>query len=563
MKFSSLITLAAALFILPAAALAQVGSTTDIIMGRVTSPDGKPIAGAKVEVTSTETQIARTKATDADGRYSVLFPDGGGSYNVTVLSIGFAPQRFAVVRNNDEDRLVHDVVMGRNATVLQSVQVRAAPNRARNTDRPEAGSTERGLPPGLINRLPVDAGDLNALATLAPGVIGVAGTDSTPASFSVGGQPANQNSLTLDGLSFGSGSVPQEAVRNTRVITSTYDVARGQFTGGQVASTTRGGTNLFQGAVGYSLRDPSLEFVDDGENAFSQKYTQNQISGGFGGPIIKNKLFTFGALTLTRRTDPLQSLLAADPLAFQRLGTNADSVAHFLSLLDRYGLEPTSAQIPDERLNDNASALVRVDYNLAEANTLMVRGDWRGSVQDASRISAFSVPHSGGNAKGSGGGGMVTLTSHYSSFINELRAYQSIDKRSTDPYIDIPSGRVVVASNLPDRSLGVSTLQFGVNPSLPQETRTRLRELSDELSRVSKNGAHRLKLGGLLNEEQSENGTFNNALGTFTFNSIADFEAGRPASFTRTLASRDRNARSVNSALYLGDAWRQSQKLQL
>jgi len=31
--------------------------------------------------------------------------------------------------------------------------------------------------------------------------------------------------------------VPQEAVRNTRVITNTYDVARGQFTGGQVAST--------------------------------------------------------------------------------------------------------------------------------------------------------------------------------------------------------------------------------------------------------------------------------------------------------------------------------------
>ena len=563
MKFSSLTSLAAALFLLPAAALAQVGSTTDILMGRVTSPDGKPIAGAKVEVTSTETQIARTKATDADGRYSILFPDGGGSYSVTVLSIGFAPQRFAVVRNNDEDRLVHDVVMGRNATVLQSVQVRAAPNRNQNNQRPEAGSTERGLPPGLINRLPVDAGDLNALATLAPGVVGVAGTDSTPASFSVSGQPANQNSLTLDGLSFGSGSVPQEAVRNTRVITSTYDVARGQFTGGQVASTTRGGTNLFQGALGYSLRDPTLEFVDDGENAFSQKYTQNQVSGGFGGPIIKNKLFTFGALTLTRRTDPLQSLLAGDPLAFQRLGTNADSVAHFLSLLNHYGLQPTSAQIPDERLNDNGSALVRVDYNLGEANTLMLRGDWRGSIQDASRISAFAVPHSGGDAKGSGGGGMVTLTSHYASFINELRAYRSIDKRSTDPYINIPSGRVTVASNLPDGTLGVSTLQFGVNPSLPQESRTRLTELSDEVSRVSKDGTHRLKLGGLLNEEQSQNGTFNNALGTFTFNSLADFEAGKPASFTRTLASRDRSARSVNSAVYLGDAWRQSQTLQL
>jgi hypothetical protein len=99
----------------------------------------------------------------------------------------------------------------------------------------------------------VDAGDLMALAALAPGVIQVPGTDTTKASFNVAGQPSNQNSITLDGLSFGAGSVPSEAIRNTRVVTSTYDVGRGQFTGGQVASTTRGGTNNVQGAVSYNL----------------------------------------------------------------------------------------------------------------------------------------------------------------------------------------------------------------------------------------------------------------------------------------------------------------------
>jgi hypothetical protein len=43
-------------------------------------------------------------------------------------------------------------------------------------------------------------------------------------------------------------------VRGTRVITNTFDVARGQFSGGQVASTTRGGTNnLYVGGT-YNLR---------------------------------------------------------------------------------------------------------------------------------------------------------------------------------------------------------------------------------------------------------------------------------------------------------------------
>ncbi len=562
MKLVFRIALSLALLIFPGLASAQVGSTTDIVMGRVTSPEGTPLAGAKVVVTSAETQISRTKVTDADGRYTVIFPDGGGNYGVQVQSIGFAPQVFTVSRQSDEDRLVRDVVMGRNATVLQNVQVRAAPNRQQGNQRPEAGSTERGLPPGLINRLPVEAGDFNALATLAPGVIGIAGTDSTPASFSVGGQPANQNSITLDGLSFGGGNVPQEGVRNTRVITNTYDAARGQFTGGQVASTTRGGTNVFQGAFNYSLRDPSLEFVEDPDNSFSQKYTQNQISGGFGGPIIRNKLFAFGSASYTRRTDPLQSLLAANPLALQRIGTSSDSVARFLGLLNQFGLQPTSAIIPEERLNNNVSTLMRVDYNVSDANTLTFRGDWRGSVQDASRISPFGVPHSGGNAKSSGGGGMLTLTSHFSSFINELRAYSSVDSRNTDPYLRVPSGRVIVASELPDGSLGVSTLQFGVNPSLPQESRTRLVEVSDEISRVSRNGAHRFKLGGLFNQDVSETGSFNNALGTFTFNSLAEFEAGQASAFTRTVSNRDREARSLNGALYAGDSWRKSPKLQ-
>src|SRR4029078_8507013 len=116
-------------FLSPVALSAQVGSTTDIVMGRVTSPEGAPLAGARVAVTSAETQITRTKVTDAEGRYSILFPDGGGSYRVQITSIGYAPQTFNLVRQADEDRLMRDVMTGRNATVLQSVQVRAAQNR--------------------------------------------------------------------------------------------------------------------------------------------------------------------------------------------------------------------------------------------------------------------------------------------------------------------------------------------------------------------------------------------------------------------------------------------------
>ncbi len=192
---------------IPARGFAQVGSTTDILMGRVAGLDSQAVAGARVEATSAETGITRTTTTGPDGRYTIVFPDGGGTYRLTVRAIGMAPVTRDIQRQGDEDRLITDFTMGRTATQLATVQVRATP-RGDPTQRPEPGNTERSLNPNLINRLPIDAGDLTALAALAPGVIQVPGTDTTKASFNVAGQPPNQNSITLDGLSFGAGSVP-------------------------------------------------------------------------------------------------------------------------------------------------------------------------------------------------------------------------------------------------------------------------------------------------------------------------------------------------------------------
>ena len=126
------------------------------------------------------------------------------------------------------------------------------------TDLPTPGSTSGAITPDNVARLPIDANDLTALVALVPGITTLAGTDSTAAAFSVAGQRADANAVTLDGLLFGSGSVPQDAVRATRVVTSTYYVARGQFSGGLVASTTRSGTNVIQGSGNYSLRDNGL-----------------------------------------------------------------------------------------------------------------------------------------------------------------------------------------------------------------------------------------------------------------------------------------------------------------
>src|SRR5207237_8292737 len=127
---------------------------------------GREVTSARVKETCLEAGITRAKTADADGRYTIVFPDGGGSYRLTIRAIGMEPVTRNIARQGDEDRLITDFTMGRNATQLAAVQVRA---RGRNNQdqRPEPGSTERNLNPNLVNRLPVDAGDLTALAALA------------------------------------------------------------------------------------------------------------------------------------------------------------------------------------------------------------------------------------------------------------------------------------------------------------------------------------------------------------------------------------------------------------
>ena len=553
-----------ALVVSATGAAAQVGTTTDILTGTVTDPTGHPIEGADVEAMSLETEISRHTHTNEKGRYTIVFPDGGGQYRVTVRFIGMAPSVAQVARQADEDRLVTDVQMSPTAQRLATVTVNARRNTGRGNQR-TPGSTERDITSEMAARLPVDASDLNALATLAPGVVGLDATDSTDAAFSVAGLRPTANSLTLDGLSFGSGNgaVPQDAVRSTQVITSTYDVARGEFSGGLVASTTRGGTNVPEGSFTYALRDQSLAW-GAGDSSLSAAYTQNQLGGGMGGPIVKDKLFIFGAVQGRWRDNELPSLLNVNPAVLQRLGVSNDSLNRFLSLVGAAGVRPDLPDIPPERSADNTLGLVRADWLISDNQTLMLRGDWRDITQNPTRVSQFALPQTGGTSDETGGGLMAVLTSYFGgSFINELRAYWSRDHRSADPFMDLPDGRVQVASQLADSLNGISALTFGGSNGLPQRTNNTSFESTEELSWLPGSGTHRIKAGLYYDRTRYDQDVTTNEFGTYFYSSLQQLADNQPAEFTRTLAPNLRAGTSENAAFYLGDIWRLGRVLQV
>ena len=561
----------ATLVALPSLTHAQVGATTDIITGVVKTPAGAPVENAQVEAQSTETQVTRRQRTNAQGKYTILFPDGGGTYRMTVRYIGFQPTTLTVTRNGDDDRIVRNIVLGQStANTLARVEVRARqrPQQGGPGGPPTPGGAERVIAGDQAARLPVDASDPSAIAALAPGVVLTSADTSgggSAANFSVAGQSSQSNNVTLDGLSFAAGFVPQDAIRGTRVVTNTYDVARGQFSGGQVSQTTRSGTNVIQGSLSYIGRYRDLTVEQGGTTgAFGGAYNQNQFGAGIGFPIVKDRLFFFGALQGRRKEDLLPSLLAADDATRARLGASPDSVNRFLSLVNGYGVAGAGGAIDDNRNADNVTVLGRMDYTITDAHTLTLRGDWRLVDQTPTRVGSLALPQTGGTTTSKGGGGQIVLSSRFgTAVVNELRAGLEVDNRTGTPFITLPLGRVQVLSDLTDGTQGLSTLQFGGSTSLLSQSDNTVFEATNETSLLLDEGKHRVKIGGLINQTGYTQDQAFNRFGTFTFNSLSDFAANRPAIFQRTLASAERGGHTINSGVYIGDTWRPRDGLQL
>src|SRR5437899_8945013 len=417
-RWLPLVLLLAPLASRPAAG--QVGTTTDIITGTVTGPDSQPLAGAVVTATSLETRVSRQRTTDARGRFTIVFPDGGGRYELTARYSGMAAVQVTVARQTDEDRIEASIRMGLFAVPLEPVTV--SPRSRLRSDGSGPGSSERSYNPEQLARLPINASDLNTVATLQPGVLGIRESDSTATAFSVAGQRPTANSVTLDGLSYGSGSVPQDAVRSIRVVTNSYDVARAQFSGGLVASTTRGGTNVPQGSFTYALRDRSLAWGETTASPFGQGATQNQLGGGMGGPIVPNKLFVFAALQGRWRAQALPSLASADPGTLVRLGVSPDSAARFVALARATGAPVTVSGRSDDRATNNTLGLLRLDWQASDVHTLTLRLDGSWESREPTRAGTLALPATGGSRTTRAGGLMASPTSHFSRrFINEPR----------------------------------------------------------------------------------------------------------------------------------------------
>jgi outer membrane receptor protein involved in Fe transport len=301
-----MLTLAISLFTAMSAA-AQT-STTGSIEGTVVDVNGAAVPGVTVTASSPNLIRPQTATTDEEGLYrmSNLPP---GRYTVIIESSqGFA--RFE--QTNVEVNLGKTssvAVSLRPAGATETVEVTASSGASIDVTTNTTGtnvSTEQ------FSNFPTQR-TVQSLYTIAPtvsrsGLRDSSGRDRDP---SVAGSSGPENNYILDGITVsdpafgGSGAnLPFEFVQEVEIKTGAFSAEYGKSTGGIFNVITKSGGNDFRGDLFGYLTTKSMvretkqfSFTGSAPNGFSE------IDAGvdIGGPIIKNKLWFFGAFNPQQR----------------------------------------------------------------------------------------------------------------------------------------------------------------------------------------------------------------------------------------------------------------------
>jgi hypothetical protein len=540
----------------------------EIVRGRVTTDSARAVVAALVTAVRAPDRARKSTTTDSSGAYAIDWPDGSGEYLVTIVARGLPTLTRRVARSpgSADTVLVFDTVLTNRARVqrLPAVVSQATrPSPSRNEDPEIGGAT--GQAPAYRRIAPDQAGDIAALTALVPGVV------STASGNSVLGLSPSQNSVTMNGMAFGGAQVPRDVRMRVAVSASSYDPSNGWFSGART-NVFVASSELFSLATAHLLVDaPSLQATDPVSARLGQRYATVNGSLGMSGEILDDRFdYNFG-LQGGRRSADVASLLTADSYLLQRAGVASDSVTRLLQLLKGAHV-PTVAGAPTSTLNDNVVFLGRIDHARYDWRSMQPsRATWGligyGSYthDQAQGISPIGTPaHAGESTQEIG-----ALTGDYSfyfhnDFLGDVRSGLTLTHHATDPYLRLPDGRVLVASTFADGGAGITPLAFGGNAAMRTDTRQWTWESIGELQFYPSSFArHRIKLTTDSRFDGYDQNLMGNELGAFSFNSLADLAANRPASFTRTLDAPTRAGGEWNGFAALGDLWRASQNLQI
>jgi outer membrane receptor protein involved in Fe transport len=289
------------LVFLSTAALAQQPAAT--LNGVVTDQNGAVIQGVTVTATSKSTNIPRTATTNDEGVYVIT------SLPVGEYGVKFAAQNF-------KETIYETVVLNVGQTVTSNATLSVGEVREVVLDgynRIEAKvDTQTSKVDAVINdkeieNLPLNGRNFLELALLTPGSAIAPNFDPTKTNtvvISSAGGLGRGGNVMIDGTDNNDDVVggslinlPQDAVQEFQVATNRFSAEYGRSASSVINVVTKSGTNDFRGSVAFFERDRRFQGLpatfDRSQPA--PPFDRQQYAFTLGGPIVRNKLFAFGA----------------------------------------------------------------------------------------------------------------------------------------------------------------------------------------------------------------------------------------------------------------------------
>jgi hypothetical protein len=274
------------------------------IVGTISDSSGATVAGAAITATEDATNLAYKAVSSSTGDFEITnLPVG--TYTVTVSMTGFSTAKYnqVMVAAGGSYNLAAKLVISSSA---ETVEVTAA-SLTLDTATDVQGTV---LPEVIVQNLPNSGRDFTQMLAQTTGFAGLStgggagvasvnGTRSNSVNWQIQGTDNNDlwwniPAINQGGVSAIAGVVfPIDAIENFSFVTS-GEVQLGRNSGGTANLTVKSGGNQFHGTA-YDFNHN--EFFERTNPFTTTKSASRLLDYGFsvGGPILKDKLFFFGA----------------------------------------------------------------------------------------------------------------------------------------------------------------------------------------------------------------------------------------------------------------------------
>lgn len=548
--------IALALFVgsLAPAAWAQTQATSGNIQGVVRDPDGEPLPGVTVTVTSAETGRTRTTVTSATGTYRVpLLPPG--MYTVLAEMDGFQPVEFREIRVTLGSAMEVDVAL--QIATVQEVLIVTGQAPVVETSKTQVSTT---IPEEAIDSLPILGRDFTDFTLLTPG----SQIESERNTISLSGQRGINTSVNIDGTSSNSAffgyqrggtdspfTVSQESVQEFQVITSGIMPEFGRSGGGLVNVVTKSGTNRWRGGAHFLGRTESFVANDpfDRKQADFHSY---QFGGNLGGPIVRNETFAFASADSQDFATPY----------FVDYGLSEADFARLQAYVTQFRPDWDIRQTRFQRSNDALVLFGKLDQSLGRDSQLSVRVNYSDheTIGGGTDTNLQGTTTASSSSLGDQTETTVSVVAQVTSVLGE-RAFNELRVQYATDNLDRLSNDLLG----PDTDIRGPFIQLGRRFFMPIFVDETKWQVQDNFSYLFDD--HDIKAGFDIETDQSAEFFAGFAAGEYRFNSLNAFLNNQPAfllqSFGTTGAGFDPNfdANQTVASGYIQDSWRVSDKL--